>query len=186
MGLDVGIVARDRRSTWGALSEEHFAPIDPRNDPARLETSLRHWSAFGAHLSDRWRLQGRSELALMFGEDDLSRRTFGGLIPYTVDMPGMPWAYLHVDDFGALQTSAWIRIVDDLWAGPLLAAAGVRDFSRDGDRAIAFVWGTGVGMDWRIGPWQVDLRAGYCPTLRAETTDQDAWSALLLLGWSDG
>jgi hypothetical protein len=44
-------------------------------------------------------------------------------------------------------------------------------------------WGVGVAGDVRLGAWQVDVRAGYSPSLSARA-DRPAVTGLVGIGWA--
>ena len=122
----------------------------------------------------------------MLGEDDLYRAVIGGMSPYSVNLPGIPWGYYHGDDFVAGSGRIAHRPfpeVDMEW-GPVFSAIYLRDESRDGVEEFSTQYGYGVFTDFRSGQWQYELRGGLSPSLDAQYDNQDAWSLYFLCGWS--
>ena len=139
----------------------------------------------GWNLMNGVRLQIREEAGWAVGVDDLSRRTVGGLTPFTVNLPGMPWAYVHADKCRIIPL---LRFISDcrsmtLKQVSLTSWLTVQDFQRVGDTDFTALWGIGGFVDYRFGNWQFDLRGGYSPALRELHSQQGAWSVLGVLGW---
>ncbi len=169
---------------WGARNVADFDPIDPRNTPETAQFGFVQWVKGGWPLGKTLRFELEEELGWMTGEDDLSRRSAGGMMPYTVTVPGVPWAYFHVGDYLASQFSLRWEISEALELGPLASVAGLRDADRVGANGFDLLWGIGGVVDWRIGPWQIDVRGGVSPALATLHSSQRAWSALASFGWA--
>jgi len=169
---------------WGARNPLIFTPVDSRNQPENFQWSVTQWFLGGWKLNDGVRIQINEEATWAEGVDDLSRRTVGGLTPFTANLPGMPWAYLHADKYASMTTSFHFRtFVADLEVGPLASGIVVQDFERIGTSQFTPLFGVGGFVDYRFGPWQFDIRGGYSPSLKALHPQQGAWSVLGALGW---
>jgi hypothetical protein len=153
-GVQVESHLRSEATAWGH-------PDDPRNDPGQHTFIASQWAAVGIGLGDDWRLQLREETRAGFGGDDLTRRRVGGFNPYSVDLAGAPWpAFLssHVaSGHGSLHWNAW----GDAEVGLLGDVVYLRDPARDGSDEFGALGGVGAFLDYRDGPWQGDLRAGW-------------------------
>ena len=184
LGTTLGINWQFETKPWGARDANTFTPVDPRNDPKNFQWNVTQWLLGGWNLMNGVRLQIREEAGWAVGVDDLSRRTVGGLTPFTVNLPGMPWAYVHADKYASTAASIHFRLpFDDIEVGPLASWLTVQDFQRVGDTDFTALWGVGGFVDYRFGNWQFDLRGGYSPALRELHSQQGAWSVLGVLGW---
>ena len=184
LGATIGMNWQFDTKPWGARDASVFNPVDSRNEPEHLQWSITQWLLGGWNLLDGIRLQIREEASWAEGIDDLSRRTVGGLTPFTVNMPGMPWAYVHAGKFASSTASLHIRLpIDDFEIGAIASGLTVQDFERVGDSEFTQLWGVGGFMDYRAGDWQFDVRGGYSPALRSLHSEQGAWSVLGVVGW---
>jgi hypothetical protein len=122
----------------------------------------------------------------MNGEDDLYRTVIGGMSPYSVNIPGVPWGYYHAGDYAAVAGRLALRPVleVDLELGPAFGWATIRDEQRSGGSGFSSQYGFGAFGELRVGPWQYEVRAGYSPSLDAKYDHQDALSLFFLCGWS--
>ncbi len=176
-GVEAGVDARSDAPRWGAAD-------DPRNSPSLLVFRPRQWLLAGFRAHDRVRLQLQESAAFGVGEDDLTRDRIGGLTPYAVPMAGAPWPAWLSERYVAGQGSAHVRVFDDFEVGPLVTATGLADPDRTGDDdTFGGHLGVGALADYRRGPWQLDLRGGWSPTL-ADDSGRAAWNAWVSLGWS--
>jgi hypothetical protein len=176
-GVELGADVRSEARPWGARAAS-FSPRDLRNDPSTIVWSVRQWLRAGAPLGSRVRLQ-LSEVALwMSGADDLDRARVGGFNPYVIPIAGAPWPAWLADRLLAAELSLHVRLWRELEAGALLDGAVLGDIERTGNPLVPGpVWGAGLFADLRIGAWQIDVRGGYCPTLRGV-------SLFASLGWA--
>jgi len=185
IGASFGLDWQQDVRAWGALDSNHFSPTDPRNDPQNLQYRASQWLWAGWKVCPGFRTQIIEEIGWSEGEDDLSRRPIGGLTPYTVNIPGVPWAYFHVGDYAGLQwTTHFPILTEGLEIGTVASAVVLRDVDRIGATDFSTIWGVGGIVDWRLEDWQINLRGGYSPALNAEHPEQGAWSALFSLGWN--
>ena len=184
VGASLGLNHHNNVRPWGAIDPNTFDPIDPRNDPETLQYQATQWIRAGWQASPRLRFEWTEELGMMTGEDDLYRRQVGGLNPYVVNIPGVPWAYFHAGDYGGTQWSTHVNLVSDLEAGVMASAVVLRDVDRVGSSDFDLIWGAGALVDWRYKQWQFDLRGGYAPGLKQVHEGQDAWSVFAGVGWA--
>ena len=186
-GVAVGFSAKvdvaSESRPWGARDADTFDPPDARNDPAPTAVRGVQWLRAGWQMLPAVRTQLHQSARLASGEDDVTRARIGGLNPYSVNLAGAPWAHNLSDDYAAAAWSWHLRVWDDLELGPLADAVILRDIGRTGDTAADLMWGVGGLVDWRSGPWQIDARGGWSPTL-ADRSGKAAWNAWLSVGWA--
>jgi hypothetical protein len=186
LGTTLGLNWRNESAPWGAITPDDSLPVDPRNSPSLLQYNFVQWLWAGWQVVPGFRMQWMEELAWTEGEDDLTRRQIGGMTPFTVNIPGAPWAYFHAGDYAGLQwTTHFALPLDGLEIGTVSSLVFIKDIDRIGSQKMVGIWGAGALLDWRMEQWQFDLRAGYSPALRAQHPRQDAWSLLFSLGWGN-
>lgn len=189
-GVDVEIDLRSEARPWGARDPSVFAPTDERNPPSTAIWSVRGWLRAGVALGPRLRLQLAEVVLWMRGEDDLVRARVGGMVPYVVPVAGLPWASILAGRLAAVELSLHGSLLRrgarDLELGLLVDGAVVDDARRTGAPfAPAGLVGVGAFADLRLGAWQLDLRAGYSPTvIGGSEAARHAFSALAFVGWS--
>lgn len=184
LGVEIGVDARSDVQPWGARDPEAFDPIDPRNEPGQFALRTRQWLIAGWQAHPMLRLQVSEEAGAASGDDDVTRRRLGGLNPYVVRVPGVPWAHHLVDDYAQGHLGVHVKVAGDVEIGPTVAAAVLTDIDRVGELDDADVeWGVGLFADARFGAWQVDVRGGYSPSL-SDRSDEAAWTAYVGVGWA--
>ncbi|MFH2010758.1 MAG: hypothetical protein ABI333_29425 [bacterium] len=182
-GVELGLDVRDDARAWGARDPDAFDPVDPRNRPGRTILLLRQWLRVGWQLHHRVRTQLSQHFAWGRNEDDLTRARIGGLNPYVVPLAGAAWPAFLSERFFAVQWSWHLRIWRELELGVLADAVILEDVDRVGaSRDFDLLAGVGVFADLRFGAWQVDLRAGWSPSLRWQG-ETGHFSLYLGLGW---
>tara|TARA_B110000037_G_scaffold160787_1_gene181592 strand:+ start:190 stop:1344 length:1155 start_codon:yes stop_codon:yes gene_type:complete len=170
---------------WGSVTTDESSN-ERRNLPSESMFILSQWVLWGKQLGDKTRVEFSENASYMNGEDDLYRSVIGGMSPYSVNVPGVPWGYFHGDDYVA----ASARIAHRLWSsidmevGPVLGAISMRDEPRTGDDRFSSQYGYGLYGDLRVGSWQYELRGGLSPSLGQAYDNQDAWSFFFMCGWS--
>ncbi|MEZ4463958.1 MAG: hypothetical protein R3F43_05395 [bacterium] len=178
-GLELGVDARADDQPWGALDAEAFPTVDPRNAPDPFAPRVQQWLMAGWQILPWVRTQLVE--SAMFGEggDDLTRQRIGGAGPYSVNLPGAPWASWLSERYVAGLWSWHFEAMPDLEVGPMVGAVVLADPGRVGaDDEVGTLVGLGGLVDWRTGPWQVDLRGGYSPSV-ADRSGQAAFSVWL-------
>ncbi len=158
-GVEIGLDERSEAARWGA---------DSRNDPSQHVVMVRQWMRAGITLSQRVRLQ-LDELAVwMWGEDDLTRQRVGGMNPYSVPLAGAPWAGYLAGKLASLHASLHVRVAHEHEIGVLADGVVLEDADRAGALGRpGILAGLGLFADLRVKNWQIDLRAGWSPTLNA-------------------
>ncbi len=182
-GLEGGLDFRDDASSWGARDPRHFEEPDRRNRPEPVSARLSQWALTGWQALPWLRCQLREQAGMGAGEDDLTRTRIGGMNPYSLWIPGTPWAHYLSEDYLGGSGSLHFGVVDGLELGPLLSAVVLRDPHRTGADEAGVAWGAGLLVDWRFGAWQVDARGGFSPSL-ADASGEAAWSALAGVGYA--
>lgn len=157
IGAELGVDVREEPSAWGA-------PEDMRNRPERVIVTGRQWSAMGFEWQPGWRLQARQWAGWGHGEDDLTRARVGGMNPYVVPVPGLPWASFLASTYVAGELSQSYRIGRDVELGFTGNAVLIDDPRRAGafDEYGALV-GTSLFVDARVGRWQFNGAFGAAP-----------------------
>lgn len=183
LGGSLGVDLRSDAHDWGALDPEVFVPADPRNTPGARILLARQWLQAGWQAHPRLRLQLQQSAAWGEGEDDLTRQRLGGLNPYVVPLPGAPWAALLSGRFVGGGASVHLRVGGDVEVGPMVAGAWMQDPERLGATVWGAHWGVGGFADLRLGAWQIDLRAGWSPTVAASATPGGV-GLYLAAGWA--
>jgi hypothetical protein len=158
-GLDLGLDLRSETAAWGD-------PADPRNDPGSLIFMLRQWFRAGWQLHPVLRTQLFQVASYGHAEDDLTRARVGGLNPYVVPLAGAPWAAFISEKFLSLESSWHVRIFDQIEAGILLQGILIEDVTREGRiDTYDFLFGLGAFIDARFWGFQLDIRAGWSPSI---------------------
>lgn len=180
-GVELGLDYRTAASPWGALDADQFDPVDPRNPGEPVVLLFRQWLRAGWQLHDRVRLQVAQFAGTGMHEDDLTRTRLGGSNPYVVPLAGAPWAAVLAGTFISAELSLHVRIWRELELGFLAQGAAVEDLQRIGENDLDFVGGLGAFADFRINAFQIDLRSGWTPSLRADPMGH--WNVFLSFGW---
>jgi len=158
--VEAGLDLRSDASAWGGTAGQD----DPRNRPAAAIVMLRQSIRAGRTVSPRVRLQVEQHAAWGRGEDDLTRVRAGGLNPYVVAIPGVPWAALLSERLVAAQASVHLRPSPGRAheVGVALAGGAFNDVRRAGSLdAYGGALGVMAFADLRFGRWQGYARAGY-------------------------
>lgn len=159
-GVELGMDLRSDASAWGALD----GVDDGRNHPGDVIVMARQWLRAGAQLSPRWRVQVDETASWGSGEDDLTRNRVGGMNPYVVPIPGLPWAAVLSERLVTAQVSVhvrpWLRWRSEL--GVLVSGGAFNDPRRTGAlMEFGALGGAAVFADLRVWRLQVYLRAGW-------------------------
>ena len=185
VGAELGVDFRSNDTPWGARDPDTFTPVDLRNAPDKAAVVGAFWFKGGWQIAPWVRTQMQGNATIGQGQDDLNRDRIGGMSPYSVTLPGAPWASWLSSRYAADVWSWHFKAGEDLEFGPVLGAVILTDPDRIDDQSeTALLWGTGLLVDWRIGDaWQVDLRGGYSPSV-SDRADRAAWSAWVGVGWA--
>jgi len=181
-GLVLGLDARSSVRDWGARTTPSFEPPDRRNEPRQTSWLLQQWLRAGYRLHDRLRLQLAQTAFFATGVDDLSRARVGGLNPYVVPLAGAPWAAFLADKVVAVQGSAHVRLFGKAEVGVLGDLVWLDDLERTGSSDAGLMAGVGLFADLRLGAFQIDLRAGWTPTVDWQAS-RGQFGIFGALGW---
>ena len=160
VGLELGADVRDNAQAWGAVR----GIDDGRNHPGRVILMARQWLRAGAQIGPRVRVQLEESASWGDGEDDLTRPRAGGMNPYVVPIPGMPWASLLSERLLAAQASVHVRpsLRYPHEVGVAVAGGAFNDVRRIGALdTFGGAGGVAAFTDLRFGRWQVYARAGW-------------------------
>jgi hypothetical protein len=166
LGVVLQLDVRSEAHEWGARGSSLFTPADRRNDPRSGSFALIQWIKGGYQIDSRVRTQVAQVMVLGAGLDDLNRMRVGGMNPYVVPVAGAPWAAFLSDRLLAGQWSWHIRLFKEMETGFLVDLAWIDDLERTGASDSGVMTGLGLFADLRLGSFQIDLRAGWAPTLR--------------------
>lgn len=135
--------------------------LEPRNDAGRGASTLRLWAAGGRRVG-ALRLAGELNGAWGRGHDDITRDRLGGLTPYVVRVPGLPWAALISARYLVAEGRLALGLGDEgaHELGVLLAGGVVNDPRRLDLREAGLVGGGALFADLRFGSWQVHAQGG--------------------------
>ena len=159
LGLRGGVDVRSRIAAWG-LS-------DGRNDPRRAIFTVRQWLRAGWQLVPRARLQVDQWASYGWHEDDITRNRVGGVNPYVIPVPGLPWTGLISERLVSAQVGVHIKVSESAphELGVLIGGGAFNDVTRDG--AIGTYGGAGglsIFGDLRFGEddrWQLHTRLSW-------------------------
>lgn len=159
-GVELGLDLRDDTAAWGQAAGSGRR----RNEPGAVTLTARQWLRAGVQLTPRVRVQVEEFASWGEGEDDLTRVRAGGMNPYVVAIPGLPWPALLCERLVAGQLSVHVRpsLARGHELGVAVAGGAFNDVRRAG--ALADFDGAGGAAlfgDLRFGRWQVYARAGY-------------------------
>lgn len=159
-GVELGVDVRGDARPWGALG----ATDDARNRPGDAILMARQWLRAGAQLHRSFRVQVEQHASWGEGEDDLTRVRVGGMNPYVVPVPGLPWPALLCERLLVAQASAhwrpWSRFPHEF--GVAVSGGLVNDARRVGALETFYgVGGTALFADLRFGIFQGHVRVGY-------------------------
>jgi hypothetical protein len=182
LGVELGLDERSEAPPWGAR-DASFAPGDPRNAPGRTILSARQWLRAGVALHPRVRLQFDEVATWMWNADDLMRLRVGGFNPYSVPLAGAPWAGYLAGKLAAVDGSLHVRVWREQEVGVVADGVVLDDPRRTGSSGVGVLAGIGAFADARFGPWQIDLRGGWSPTVRPGTA-AGSWGLFAAAGWA--
>ncbi len=161
MGVELGVDVRTDSRSWGTLSN---TADDGRNRPGGAIVMPRQWLRAGSQLTRSLRVQIEQSASYGFGEDDLTRVRVGGMSPYVVPVPGIPWPTLLCERLLAGQASLHWRPSQRYRNefGVIVGGGAFNDPRRTGALStFGGAGGTALFADLRIWRFQAYLRAGY-------------------------
>ncbi len=178
-GVELGADVRADTQPWGMVGGRD----DGRNRPGAVIVMARQWMRAGVQLGARVRLQVEESASWGDGEDDLTRVRAGGMNPYVVPIPGLPWPALLCERMVAAQASAHVRpsLAAEHELGVAVSAGAFNDVRRVG-ALMSFDAAGGVALftDLRFGRWTVHARGGWA--FPSSWLERPNVSALVALG----
>lgn len=184
-GVSLGLDWFSDTAPWGALDPDTFNPVDPRNAPDALQWVVYQWVRAGGPVGEHLRWEAEQSFGHRTGPDDRTRWPAGGQTPYAAPLAGAYWAYFHADSFVSGVLSGRHKVSEGFEWGPFVNVLDLDDPRRRGEDDRRTFWGAGLAVDWRMGPWQIDLRGGYSPTLADAAPAARPWSVFLNTGWGE-
>ncbi len=157
IGASVGIDVRSDARAWGFVG-------DGRNEPTKAIWTLNQWLRGGWKTSDRFRIELQETFNWGWNQDDITRVRVGGMNPYVLVIPGLPWSSNIAERLAIGQLSGHIRPKIDKphELGLLVAGGTVNDPRREGllDE-FGGIGGLALFTDLRWGRWQLYARVGW-------------------------
>jgi len=159
VGIEGGVDVRSDSRQWGV--------DDGRNDPGKVIYSVSQRLRAGWQKGSFVRLQLDEWANYGWRQDDITRRRIGGVNPYVVPVPGLPWPGLISERLLAGQLGLHLKAkkTSQHEFGLLLGGGAFNDVYRVG--ALSTYGGAGglaLFGDLRFGPtgrYQLDIRASY-------------------------
>jgi hypothetical protein len=164
-GISLRIVGRlDYRTDTAPWGAQIGGRPDPRNRPDDAILIVRERLDAGLQVGPLVRLQLQQHARWGEGEDDITRMRVGGMNPYVVAVPGLPWASLLSGRLLAAQGSVHVALGSDSRheLGLLVAGGAFNDIRRQGNLdSFGGAGGLAPFADLRFGPWQIHARFGW-------------------------
>jgi len=159
IGIDGGFDVRSNVRLWGAN--------DGRNDPGKLIYNVSQWIRAGWQVAPLVRLQLEEWGNYGWKQDDITRRRVGGMNPYVVQVPGLPWTGLISERLVAAVLGLHLKAKESSQHefGVLVGGGAFNDVNRVG--ALNTYGGAGgvtLHGDLRFGPtgrYQLNIRGSY-------------------------
>ncbi len=159
VGASVGVDVRSKVRPWGFVTDQ-----PDRNDPNKGIWTLNQWLRAGWKTGDRFRIELQETFNWGWFQDDLTRMRVGGMNPYVVVVPGLPWSANLSERLALAQLSAHVRPKKDKpqELGLLIAGGTINDPRRQGLLdSFGGIGGLALFTDLRWGRWQVYARVGW-------------------------
>lgn len=157
VGASVGVDVRSDVRPWGFVG-------DGRNVPTKAIWTLNQWLKGGWKAADRFRVELQETLNWGWNQDDITRLRVGGMNPYVVIIPGLPWSANLSERLAVAQLSGHFRPKIDKphELGLLVAGGTINDPRRQGLLdSFGGAGGLALFTDLRWGRWQVYARLGW-------------------------
>ena len=159
VGASVGVDVRSKVQPWGFVTTE-----PDRNDPTKAIWTLNQWLRAGWKTGERFRLELQETFNWGWNQDDITRMRVGGMNPYVLVVPGLPWSAVISERLAIAQLSGHIRPKKDKpqELGVLVSGGTVNDPYRQGLlNEFGGIGGLALFTDLRWGRWQVYARVGW-------------------------
>ena len=157
LGASVGVDVRSDTRAWGFVGEG-------RNEPDKAIWTVNQWLRAGWQTNDRFRLELQETFNWGWNQDDISRMRIGGMNPYSLVVPGLPWSSNLSERLAIAQVSGHIRPKKGKpqELGLLLSGGVLNDPRRQGLLdSFGGAGGLALFTDLRWGRWQVYARVGW-------------------------
>lgn len=157
VGASVGVDVRSDVREWGFVG-------DGRNDPRKAIWTLNQWLRAGWKTGERFRIELQETFNWGWHQDDITRLRVGGMNPYVLVVPGLPWSSNISERVGIGQLSGHIKpkIDKPQELGLLVSGGAVNDPRRQGQLdSFGGIGGLALFTDLRWGRWQVYARVGW-------------------------
>ena len=157
VGASVGVDVRSDVRPWGFTG-------DGRNDPRKAIWTLNQWLRGGWKTGDRFRIELQETFNWGWFQDDITRLRVGGMNPYVIVVPGLPWSANLSERLALAQLSGHIRVKKDTpqELGLLVSGGMLNDPYRQGLLDdFGGIGGVALFTDLRWGRWQVYARFGW-------------------------
>jgi len=157
LGASAGVDVRSNVQHWGLAS-------DDRNDPGKAIVTLNQWLRAGWKTGERFRLELQETFNWGWFQDDITRMRVGGMNPYVVVVPGLPWTSNLSERLALAQLSGHIRPKKNKpqELGLLVSGGTINDPRRQGLlNEFGGIGGLALFTDLRWNRWQVYARLGW-------------------------
>lgn len=157
VGASGGVDVRSDVRAWGFDG-------NARNQPTKAIWTLNQWLRAGWQTGDRFRVELQETFNWGWNQDDITRVRVGGMNPYVVIVPGLPWSSNISERLAIAQLSGHIRpkIGKPQELGLLISGGTVNDPRREGLLDdFGGIGGLALFTDLRWGRWQVYARLGW-------------------------
>ena len=159
LGVSGGVDVRARTAAWGVG--------DGRNTANRAIYTVRQWLHTGWQFVPLARLQLDQWGSYGWNEDDITRNRIGGVNPYVIPVPGLPWSGLISERLFSAQLGFHIRATESSphEFGVLVGGGAFNDVTRENAlNTYGGAGGVSLFGDLRFGPeqsWQLHARLSY-------------------------
>ena len=159
LGIDGGVDVRSDSRQWGLG--------DGRNEPGKVIYSVSQWLRAGWQLGSFVRLQLDEWGNYGWRQDDITRRRIGGVNPYVIPVPGLPWPGLISERLLAGQLGLHLKAKESSQHefGLLVGGGAFNDVYRVGAlSAYGGAGGLALFGDLRFGPsgrYQLNVRVSW-------------------------
>jgi hypothetical protein len=157
VGAHAGVDVRSDVRDWGFAGNS-------RNQPTKAIWTLNQWFRAGWQTGDRFRVELQETFNWGWNQDDITRMRVGGMNPYVVIVPGLPWSSNISERLAIAQLSGHIRpkVGKPQELGLLISGGTVNDPRREGQLDdFGGIGGIALFTDLRWGRWQVYARLGW-------------------------
>jgi hypothetical protein len=159
VGASAGVDVRSDVRAWGDI-----VGAPDRNDPNKAIWTLNQWLRAGWNTGERFRLELQETFNWGWFQDDITRMRVGGMNPYVLVIPGLPWSANISERLAIAQLSGHIKPKKNKpqELGLLVSGGAINDPRRQGLLdSFGGIGGLALFTDLRWGRWQVYARLGW-------------------------